>query len=51
MRNLLNFLARYNNLILFLLLEGIALFLIITENNYHNTRFSKGVRGITKGID
>ena len=51
MRNLLNFLARYNNLILFLLLEGIALFLIITENNYHNTRFSKGVRGIARGID
>lgn len=51
MRNLLNFLARYNNLILFLLLEGIALFLIITENNYHNTRFSKGVRGLTRGID
>jgi rod shape-determining protein MreC len=51
MRNLLNFLARYNNLILFLLLEGIALILIITENNYHNARLSKGVRGLTRGID
>jgi rod shape-determining protein MreC len=47
MRNLLNFLARYNNLILFLLLEGIAIYLIVTGNNYHNSRFIRGVRGIT----
>jgi rod shape-determining protein MreC len=47
MRNLLNFLARYNNLILFLLLEGIAIYLIATRNNYHNTAITKGVRGIT----
>jgi rod shape-determining protein MreC len=47
MRNLLNFLARYNNLILFILLEGIAVYLIVTGNNYHNSRFVKGVRGIT----
>lgn len=47
MRNLLNFLARFNNLILFLLLEGIAVYLVATSNNYHNTRVVKGVRSIT----
>jgi len=40
MRNLLNFLAKYNNLIIFLILEGIALYLLGAGNNYHNTRGS-----------
>jgi rod shape-determining protein MreC len=47
MRNLLNFLAKYNNLIIFLILEGITIFLLITGNDYHNTRMLKGVRGLT----
>jgi len=51
MRNLLNFLAKYNNLIIFLILEGIALYLLSTGNNYHNTRIVKGIRGITQGIE
>jgi rod shape-determining protein MreC len=51
MRNLLNFLARYNNLIIFLLLEGFALYLILTGNNYQNLRALKNVRLITIGID
>jgi rod shape-determining protein MreC len=51
MRNLLNFLAKYNNLIIFLILEGIALYLVSTDNNYHNTRIVKGIRGVTKGIE
>ena len=51
MRNLLNFLARYNNIIIFLILEGIAFSLLTSGNSYHNTRFVKGVRGITTGID
>ncbi len=51
MRNLLNFLAKYNNLIIFLILEGIAFYLLSTDNNYHNTRIVKGVRGITRGIE
>jgi rod shape-determining protein MreC len=51
MRNLLNFLARYNNLILFLLLEGIAIYLVVTGNNYHNSRIIKGVRGITRSTE
>jgi len=51
MRSLLNFLARYNNLIIFLFLEGIAIYLLATGNNYHNTRVVNGIRGLTRGID
>ena len=51
MRNLLNFLARYNNLIIFLFLEGIAFYLLSTRNNYHNTRLVNSVRILTHGIE
>ncbi len=50
MRNLLNFLVRYINLILFLILESIALYLLTSGNNYHNSRVVKGMLGITRGI-
>ncbi len=51
MRNLLNFLAKYNNLLIFFILEGIAIFLLTSGSSYHNTRFVKGIRGITRGIE
>jgi rod shape-determining protein MreC len=51
MRNLLNFLARYNNLIIFLFLEGIAFYLLSHGNSYHNSRLIKSVRGVTNGIE
>jgi rod shape-determining protein MreC len=51
MRSLLNFLAKYNNLIIFLVLEGIAFYLLSTENSYHNSRIVKGLRGLTAGIE
>ncbi len=51
MRNLLNFLARYNNLIIFLILEGIAIYLLTTGNNYHNARIVKAVKGMTYGLE
>ncbi|MFN8210755.1 MAG: rod shape-determining protein MreC [Bacteroidales bacterium] len=51
MRNLLNFLARYNTLFLFFLLEGIALYLVVTRNDYHNSRMVKGMMGITRKAD
>jgi len=51
MRNLLHFLVKYSNVIIFLILEGIALSLLVSGNNYHNTRLVKGVRGLTKGIE
>lgn len=51
MRNLLNFLARYNNLIIFLILEGIAFYLLTSGNKYHNSRMLNSIRGITHGIE
>ena len=51
MRNLLNFLIRFNNLIIFLILEGITFYLLATGNSYHNTRAVNVVRGLTLGIE
>jgi rod shape-determining protein MreC len=51
MKNLLNFLARYNNLIIFLLLEGLAIYLVVTGNDYQNLRVLKSVRLITAGVE
>lgn len=51
MRNLLNFLAKYNNLIIFLILEGIAFYMLSTGNNYHNSAVVRGVRGVTRGLE
>jgi rod shape-determining protein MreC len=51
MRNLLNFLVRYNNLIIFLLLEGIAIYLVVTGNDYQNLRVLKNMRVLTIGIE
>lgn len=51
MKNLLNFLTKYSNLILFLVLEGIAFYLLIKGNNYHNSTIIKEIRGITSGIE
>jgi rod shape-determining protein MreC len=50
MRNLLNFLLKYINLIVFLILEGIAFYLLINNNNYQNSRIVKGTQGVTRGI-
>ena len=51
MRNLLNFLVKYNNLIVFLILESIAFYFLTSGNNYHNSRVVKGMKGITRGIE
>jgi rod shape-determining protein MreC len=51
MRSLLNFLERYNNLIIFLILEGIAIYLLATRNYYHNTRAVNAARWLTYGIE
>jgi rod shape-determining protein MreC len=51
MRNLLNFLARYNNLIIFLILEGLSIYFVVTRNSYHNTRILFAVRRMTYGIE
>jgi rod shape-determining protein MreC len=51
MRSLLNFLGKYNNLIIFLLLEGIAIYLLTTGNSYHNSKVVNGIKGLKHGID
>ncbi|HNW56648.1 MAG TPA: rod shape-determining protein MreC [Bacteroidales bacterium] len=51
MRNLLNFLARYNNLIIFLFLEGLAIYLLLTGNSYHNSRVVNSLNSITYGVE
>lgn len=51
MRNLLNFLARYNHLIIFLILEGISFYYLATRNSYHNTRVMFALRGFTQGFE
>lgn len=51
MRTLLNFLLRYNNLIVFLILEGISLILLTGNNEYHNSRMVKTMTGITRGFN
>ena len=51
MRNLLSFLVRYNNLIIFLFLEGISFYFLSTRNNYHNTQVANGVRSLTHGLE
>lgn len=51
MKSLLNFLARYNNLIIFLVLEGISIYLLATRNTYHNTRIVNGIKGMTRGLE
>ena len=43
--------ARYNNLIIFLILEGITIYLLTTGNTYHNTLVVNGIRGLTLGIE
>jgi rod shape-determining protein MreC len=51
MRNLLNFLLKYNSLIVFLILEGIAFYWLTSGNSYHNTRMVKGMQGVTRGME
>jgi rod shape-determining protein MreC len=51
MRNLLNFLIRFNNLIIFLILEGITFYWLATGNTYQNTRVVNGIRLVTQGIE
>lgn len=51
MRNLLNFLLKYINIIVFLILEGIALYWLTNGNSYHNSTVVRAVQGVTKGLN
>ncbi|HUW92498.1 MAG TPA: rod shape-determining protein MreC [Bacteroidales bacterium] len=50
MRSLLNFLLRYKSLILFLMMEGVALFMLSSSHNYHQTVASNIARTISGGL-
>lgn len=43
MRNLLNFLKKFGNIFLFVLLEAIAIYLLASRPNYHSIRLSKAI--------
>jgi rod shape-determining protein MreC len=51
MRSLLNFLLRYNNLILFVILEGIAFYFLAAGNNYQNAIVLNGIRNRVQRIE
>jgi len=51
MRNLLNFLSTYNNIIIFLLLEAFSVYLLTSSNNYHTSVFLGGVRSFTANVE
>lgn len=51
MRNLLNFLSRYSNLIVFILLEAVSVYLLTTAEGYHSSRLIGGIRGASTAIE
>jgi rod shape-determining protein MreC len=51
MRNLLNFLLKYINIIVFLILEGLALYWLTNGNSYHNSTVVKGMQGVTRRLE
>jgi rod shape-determining protein MreC len=51
MKNLLNFIARYHNFIIFLLLETLAIYLLANNNSYHNTQLVKAINSVTFGLE
>jgi len=51
MRDLLDFLKKYNNLIIFLIIEGIAFSFIATKSYYHNTKVVNSMRWLTHGVE
>ncbi|MEA1888016.1 MAG: rod shape-determining protein MreC [Bacteroidota bacterium] len=50
MRNLLNFLKKFGNILLFLLLEAIAISLLASKPNYHNIKLSKALHFVTAAV-
>lgn len=50
MRNLIQFLWKYNVLIFFLLLESLAFALIVQNNSYHRSAFLNSSNGFTSSI-
>lgn len=50
MRSLLNFIYKYHYFILFILLESLSFFLIVSLNHYQNTSFINSSNRITGGL-
>lgn len=50
MRNLLNFLFRYNHCIVFVLLQGVCFLLLFSFNNYQHSRFFTSVNALVGKI-
>ena len=46
MRSLLNFLLRYNNILIFLLLEVVAIYLLATGTSYHNIKLTNALNSV-----
>lgn len=51
MRNILFFIRRYSNFLLFILLQVFCIYLIVTYNKYHNAIFSNTANQITGKIN
>jgi len=51
MRNLLNFLKKYNNIIIFLLLEAFSVYLLTSRNEHQTSVFLGGVRTFAATIE
>lgn len=51
MQNLLALLKRYRNLLLFLLLQGISLALLVSNNNFHKATFLNSTKTLTNWIN
>lgn len=50
MRSLLNFLKRFGNILLFILLEVIAFYLLASKPNYHNIIISRALNAATSSV-
>ncbi len=51
MRNLLNFLKKFGNIFLFVLLEAIAIYLLASRPNYHSIKLSKALNATTAFVN
>ena len=47
MRNLLELINKHNHLLLFILLESFALFLIVQNSQFHKAAFLNSTNGVT----
>lgn len=46
MRSLLNFFIKYNNILIFILLEAVAIYLIYSNSSYHNIKVSNAAAAL-----